>query len=219
MAISDFHLNTDYPTDKIIYRQTVPVTVAAFTMSNIIVPHGVGFMPLAVGNYSPSATMSPLYSVNTAPMPTGFMLYDTALSSDNTNIYIDARNNTAASVTLYFNVYGYAPANIPDSTMATFTANDSDRYLINTETNMTKLLLDGVTAFIPDTQSFTISHNLGYLPQCIVWSEDTFTPRAALVNNVVDINNSISVTNTTVTFRNYSFSSQRYFYRIYADAI
>ena len=220
MAINDFHLNTDHPTDKIIYRHSVSIPLAAFGFLDLTVPHSLGFTPLTVGNYSPSVTMSPLYSENTSPFDSfGFTLYDTAIFSDNSNVYVSVNNNTASAVTLYFNIYGYAPSTIPASTLVTFTANDSDPYLINTETNMTKLFIDNATAIIPDTGSVTIPHNLGYLPQVIAWSQNQTTGRTTNITTIIDVLNSATISNTNLIFRNNSFNNQRYFYRIYADAI
>ena len=219
MALSDFLLNTDYPIDKVIYRSTIfSMSLAAYDYQAASFAHGNGgvFLPLAQWSFS-STFASGVYDIGTSPTSLGVTLYNGTVSVDATNIYYTFQNNTPSSVTIYFRVIGLAISGSDRNVAATSQYQD---LVLNTDNNYLKIVAEGQQDVL-DTQSLTVSHNLGYLPKTLVWSSFdsgiTISRVDAIGRDFIygDSGNLVRVTNADVIITNLFGLTLKYYYKVY----
>jgi len=162
MAINprDFLLNTDYEMDKIIYYKSGSLSVNQY---DVTISHGLGFTPLIFGvcafnsDYSDPRAI-PFTSV-TQQNTTSF-----TASANNSNIKLSYISYNGSPGQIYYRIYGFEPS---DSTAnVASTCNNANEFILNTDYNYCKLYKKGTAG--NDT---TINHNLGYIPQVLVWSD------------------------------------------------
>lgn len=204
----NFLLNTDYPMDKVIYMKS-----GSFNFGEINIPHGLGFMPLPLVQFSFDSDFNTCYEVTDRPWelyPSTFP-YIFAVSSNSTNIKIEAYGFGGPYSTVYYRVLCFAPSNVYSNVTTTPVANDE--FIINTDYNYTKLYMSGIT-----NQNTTINHNLGYVPQVIVWQETDpgITPTQYYG---FPLNEAPQITTTQLILPaiNAASTIKRFHYRIYID--
>lgn len=113
LANARYFLNSsDYPQDKIVYLKKLSVTVTANNYKDITIAHGLPFTPLIRARWSTNASYVPTYEESTGPRNGAGILYQTAVYSDETNIKLQTSNNTGSQVTIYYYLYGFAPAGV-----------------------------------------------------------------------------------------------------------
>lgn len=217
----NFLLNSDYPTDKVIFQQSYSVAIGASSYNDVTVAHGLGFTPLLSAQWSTSSTMTPTYSIGGGPRTSGSLTYQTGISSDGTNIYISTTNTTASPVTLYFTVYGLMPS--ATNTDASFTSFSSDLFGFNTDYNYAKLYDASSFSVGTGTSTSTIAHNLGYVPQVAVWITKSGLTSPFIYNDVItsvppfdQVNVFVDSTNLYVEFLDI-IAARTIDYRIYLD--
>ena len=173
----DFLINTDYPLDKVVFMISGSITVSTGGYQNISIPHNLGFIPLAKGNWTTMSDWSIVYEEHIGPLasPNSYspFMYDFSVTSDNTNINIAITNYlSGAPVTIYYRVYCLEPSTSLSEVPAT--SSDGSDFLLSSDSNYTKLVSAGYYDF-PDTiagiSSYSINHNLGIIPQVIYWIE------------------------------------------------
>lgn len=159
----NFLVTSDYPMDFIVWSTTGTFSVGSYEQKTISIPHELPFTPLAFGMYSSDSgdTWQPF-----ASEASGFF---TLMESDPTNIDISILT-LSSSVDIEYKIWAYNPANmstklvIPDVT---------DNFHMNTDYNYSKFVYAGVWDASIGNESIIYSHNLGYIPQSIMWFENT----------------------------------------------
>lgn len=215
-------VSSDFPLDKVVYMHTRTVVIAAGSFNDQVFAHNLGFTPLILGQWSFDIDFTTAYDANSGPRfgSGGTLLFASALHSDAANITIFNTNNQGSSVTVYWRIYGLMPSTV--SAIAPFTASSADDFIIDTDQNYSKLFLSGVTASSGTAgSSVTVSHELGYRPQVLVWSEDanyvtwvgSYAQEGSSGNNRcrVDTSNIVLIRSSILS------SSTRFHYRIYLD--
>lgn len=208
-------LSTDYPLDKIIYITTGSFSIPGNDFVDLPIAHNLSFTPLMDGTYSTTPDFSISYDVGSGSpyaSSTGFFAISNYIDADATNVNFHAINYTPSTVTVYYRFFGLMPSNV--NALASFTSSTADDFVLNTDYNYTKLLYAGITS-----TDITITHNLGYRPQVVIWGEvaGTITKiRFSDVNNP-DPPYLVKVTNTNVQINMSSSGVYACHYRIYLD--
>ena len=159
----EFLLNTDYEMDKIILVKT-----GSF-VSGKDISHDLGFAPMPFGVWSTSPDFT---SVNTIGItdsdihPSYTPRLGVWCRADDTKIRIASSGNGSGSTTIYYRLYAFEPPN-SNADIAS-TSDLANTFVLNTDYNYRKLMAVGT--FTQSNQEYT--HNLGYLPQVMAWSDD-----------------------------------------------
>ena len=158
----DFLLNTDYEMDKIILFKSGTINAGQY---DVRIQHGLSFAPLIFGVFAYTDDFS-----GPRPMPyqyiTPELTIDVGLYSDPTNLYLSYHNSSGTPATIYYRIYAFEPSDSRSS--ITPTSGFAKDFILNTDYNYCKLKEKGV---VDASTSTTIQHNLGYLPQVLVWNE------------------------------------------------
>lgn len=216
---SNMILDSDYPMDKIAYFKQGTFDPS---VTEILIPHNLGFAPLCFGVFSPDEDFSTPYSFST-PLD---ILYDQTykifvevssflLSYDDHISLVNSYLTGYVQSPCYYRIYGFAPSSIsPD---VDFTNIDAYKLLLSSDYNYSKLYMEGES-----TSSTSIMHNLGYRPQVLAWMKRRF-----LAGRPIEIINTFSkdyegiitgvrVTNNAMTI-DFSDGWEKVFWRIYLD--
>lgn len=172
-----FTQDTDYPFDQVVVLKTGSYAVNGTSSGQqMVIPHGLPFTPLMGGNWSFTSDFAITYeySTGTFPGPNPGQVYDTQVFvfADATNIYVSTDKVSAGGTTIYYRVYGFAPAGTTAALNSI--ASSSDSYLLDSDYNVTKLFMEG-TLTLPDTSAalttteVDVFHNLGFIPQVQAW--------------------------------------------------
>ena len=201
----DFLLNTDYEMDKIVYFNTGSLNSGSSTS----IQHNLGFIPLVFGVCSFNSDFS-----DPRTIPYNYQLqsdYVTfSATADGTNINLSFNTANGSPGAIYYRIYAFEPSNSA-ATIAP-TNNHASQFILNTDYNYCKLCKKGII----DSDG-SVSHNLGYIPQVLAWSEsggvitpiDESTPSDPITNQPTQV----IVTTSSITFQNIGKAH----YRIYYD--
>lgn len=194
------------------------MSLAAYDYQAASFAHGNGgiFLPLAQWSLSPTFS-SGVYDIGTSPTSLGVTLYNGTVSVDATNIYYTFQNQTASPVVIYFRVVGLAISGSDRNVTETSQYQD---LVLNTDNNYLKIVAEGQDN-VNDTQTLTVSHNLGYLPKTLVWSSFdggiTVSKVDAMGRDFLygDSGNIVTVNTTSMTITNLFGITLRYYYKVY----
>lgn len=207
----NFLLNTDFPIDKIIYKDsgsfsaTSDIIVGGGLGTIHNVAHGLGFMPLIVGNFSTSPDFLTTNEIFMPIYPEANGIYGITNSST-TEYSVQVMNYSPNTVTVYYRVYGFMPSNVAETAVPTSAL--ADNFVLNTDYNYSKLYYNDV---LPDVTTTTITHNLGYRPQVMAWMGDSTQSSYIMY----DSSTYITVTDTTVVAHSVGYDI---YLRIYKDS-
>lgn len=201
-----FLLNTDYEMDKIIYFTEGHTGV---TNTPLTISHGLGFAPLIFGvcafNSDFTDSRSIPYNYTTASDSISF-----TVEATDTDIQINYSNTAQTPDDFYYRIYAFEPSN---STATVPPTNSSAKeFVLNTDYNYCKLFQKGIL-----NGDSTVTHNLGYIPQVLAWSEESniIIPieESTPVDPITNTPQYITVTNTSIQTVGYT----KVHYRIYYD--
>lgn len=194
-------VNSHYDTPWIVYKQEFQIAVEQYGYANVARPHGLPFIPLLIGQWSDNGNFSPAYdlSVDTPDYTSGQPRIAAYVSADATNIHFNLTNNENTK-TFYFRLMAYAPPDYkgdvtPVEYNSPFRYNSHYRYL---------------KIFKAGSASGTVSHDLGYIPQCRIWSMGSPTRPSGRVypsNGII----------TSSTLQADDQNSSQFYYHIYLD--
>lgn len=223
----DFLLTTDYPLDMVVYLKsgsaTVPFPTAGFTVT---IPHGLPFVPLVGGSWDVTSTFETNYNYNTGTIPSSNPTaspfnVSVDITADATNIYLSPINVSGSAVDIYYRIFALEPADSQADLPST--ASSGDDFVLNTDYNYTKLFTQQTITSTTGGTTYTITHNLGYRPQIMVWYKDSISGMTQPLN-ITNINSgdpltmAAKVTETTVDLIFGFFSSiSRVDIRVYID--
>jgi hypothetical protein len=157
----NFQFSSDYPMPYFIYKTEQSVAVPSTGTNTVIVPHGLSFIPLLVGQWSPNQNFDVTHDItNSASVD---MVYVWCFADD-TNIYIRQFNGTDHASTVYVKIYAYAPPEYNGDLQPL-----SDETAFNFDTDYTYLGIFKAGYIESDNQEHIIPHDLGYVPQCKIW--------------------------------------------------
>lgn len=202
----DFLLNTDYEMDKIIYFTEGEIAA----MQNKDIPHNLRFKPLVFGVCSFNSDYS-----DARTLPFQYFTTDNTiaftLDADGTNVKLGYGNYADNAPKMYYRIYAFEPSNSKAKIGPTFKYAKS--FILNTDYNYCKLHSKGIV-----NGNTTITHNLGYIPQVLVWEEKSsglISPiEYSILNDPYGVGpQNIKVTDTTIVFTGYN----KVHYRIYYD--
>lgn len=212
----EFFLNTDYEMDKIIYFKSGELSVN----SPVEFAHNLAFTPLLFGvcafnsDYSDSR---PIPYVEVFGGGVGYAC--TAIAYPN-KIHLEYSNlNLDPPGKMYYRIFGFEPSDSRANTP--ITSKYAKQFIINTDYNYCKLLKKGFVDCSPNSTA-TVNHNLGYIPQAIIWQQDQ--SGSIVIPNRISMPQpdlpsalqAIDVTNNSIVVHNAS-GQNRYHYRIYYD--
>lgn len=222
MDFANLLLTTDKPLDKVVYLRTEAVAIPAYDYKDVTIAHGLGFLPLVNAQWSTSSDFSTSYNIGGGPNTGASRSYNTAISANATNVYLNTTNNTASAVTLYFRIYGLIPSDVNDDVTAT--AASADNFILNTDYNYTKLLEAGKVVGPASGGTFEyVTHSLGYRPQVSIWMTRAGFTSPFIINQITPgvpgfDQVLVAVTTTQIIF---SFAdvlaSYTMHYRLYGD--
>lgn len=166
-------INSDYPTDEVIYRTSGSGVIGNYTSGNltITINHGLPFRPLPVVVWSTVADFSITYTSDSGPLPDRPFSNNIGLVlgtvTDSNTIKLNFVNFMSTGFTLYYRIFAFMPSNI-DVDIAP-TSSIGNNFIFNTDYRYSKLFIDARVQSVGDVAVF--DHNLGYIPQALVWSE------------------------------------------------
>lgn len=199
----DFLLNTDYEMDKIVYFAEGTLNAGQY---NVDIPHNLPFTPLIFGVCAYNSDFSDSRNV-----PYQYITRDNGesftASGNTTNVRLSYINYSGTPDKIYYRLYGFEPSDSRGKVGAT--SKYAKNFILNTDYNYCKLFQKG-TANAGDI----IDHNLGYLPQVLVWqtSNGWTSP-----TDISSASTGVIVTNSTVTFQFPNLGIDKLHYRIYYD--
>lgn len=228
MALTDFLVNTDYPSDKIIFVYEGSISVSAGGFQFVEIPHGLSGAPLPSMIWSTTSDFSIAYDVASGPYPDDLFAWYlgivASIRSYNNHIYVDFTNFQSSSYTIYYRIFCYPKTSDDYDTAGT--SNQADKFIYNTDYNYPKIYLEGELDL---SVSNVVNHNLGYLPQVQVWIEvtsvdpnDTYIKPVAGGENYLDatgggFTDGISLNTSSLTIDSNFFVADKAFYKIYLD--
>jgi len=219
---NNFLVNSDYPQDKVIFLASGSTSLGSyFSAASVNVPHGLTFTPLPRMVWSTSSDFSVCYEAGSGPAPQNVLRYNLGITgdiySDATNISINFTNFISTAYTIYYRIFCFAPSNVTVDIDST--SSSGDNFILNTDQNYLKLLSSGKVALTSNT--VTVDHNLGYIPQVDAWIEDgsglIYPPQSngSILYPSFGITGYVATT-TQLIFYGYSAYSFGH-YRIYTD--
>lgn len=218
----NFLLNTDYPMDKVIFLWE---GYYDFSLPKVC-DHGLSFTPLVKIVWSTTSTFDTTYGVGDGPVTS---ITSTPFSPQLFSAYADSSSIYAifgypgAVAGAYIRIYAFMPSNINVDTPPT--ASSADSFVVNTDYNYSKLLMEGVTATSSvSSSSEVVVHGLGYYPQVEVWyvtSGNTFAASQVNLFDGAPSTETFEITTSSLTMRRSPFlaGGEYFYYRIYADEL
>lgn len=161
-----FLLNTDYEMDKIIFFTSGSIKPSD---GNKSINHTLGFAPLIFGvcsfnsNFNDPRTIP--YNYSTQSNTIAFTAQATS-----SQIKISCTNYSNPSASMYYRIYAFEPST--SSARIAPTANVANKFILNTDYNYCKLCKKGTMS---GNGQHSVSHNLGYIPQTLIWAESNGT--------------------------------------------
>ena len=222
MSLSNMLIDSRYPLDKVIFLASGSTSLGSyFSAASVNVPHGLTFTPLPRMVWSTTPDFSVCYEAGSGPAPQSVLRWNLGITGDlyanSTNIRLDFTNFISTSYTIYYRVFCFAPSDITidiDSTSSL-----ADNFILNSQQNYLKLLSSGKIALTSNT--VTVDHNLGYIPQVDAWTEATTGEIYPPQSNGSTLYPGFGTTGYVVTTTQlifYGYSSRSFgHYRIYID--
>lgn len=211
----NFFLNTDNPLDKVVYLNQGSMIMGSGM--SVDIPHGLPYTPLISFIWSFTADFAITYQENNGPFPSGnpgyFFSLQVSSQSNPTNVRLSG-NGTITSTTIYYRILAFVPddyvGNLPSTTT------QADKFVLLTDLNYAKLVKVG-TISVAASGTATIPHNLGYLPQVMVWSRPSTGVGVYPLQYESPYNCNADITTSALVLTNLDFNATTVFYRVYAD--
>ena len=201
----DFLLNTDYEMDKIVY-----FTEGSLDEGQVRnISHKLPFTPLVFGICAFNSDFSDPRTLPFEQVRDNIISF--TIYANSSIIQIGYGNYADNPPKAYYRIYAFEPSN--SFAKVGKTSQHAKNFILNTDYNYCKLYEKGIV-----NSDTTVQHNLGYIPQVLVWQEDSNglvypTSNALLDDPISDSPSWVRVTSTGVTFKNVGKSH----YRIYYD--
>ena len=211
----EFLLNTNYEMDKIIYFKSGELELN----TPIEFAHNLAFTPLLFGVCAFNSDFSDSRPIPYVEVFGGGVGYSCTAISYSDKIHLEYSNlNQGPQPKMYYRIFGFEPSDSHSSTP--ITNKYAKQFIINTDYNYCKLFKKGVID-CAEGATETVAHNLGYIPQTIIWQESN---GAVVIPNRISLPRpnypatlqAIDVTDTAIVFHN-GPSECKYHYRIYYD--
>lgn len=164
--LRNFEFNSKYPMDNVcfVYEGTLSLSYGS---GSTTISHSLGFAPLAFGLYSIDGGNT-WTDIDFQAVSIGFgqILSRTSVIEVSLSLYSQPESAK-------IRVFGFMPSNISASVSA---PTPLSRFYLNTNYGYDTLIAKGVNT-IPTSSSETLvyTHNLGYVPRVMMWSESTDT--------------------------------------------
>lgn len=209
----DFLLNTDYEMDKVIYFIEGTLNAGSY---DVKIPHDLGFAPLLFGVCAFNSDFSDARAIPfewvTQSNTIQFNAYST--SSDFILDYLNYEDSTSK---IYYRIYCFEPSTV--RTALKPTSDSAKTFMLNTDYNYCKLFAKGV---VNGDTTTVVNHNLGYIPQVLVWAESNGHIWPLSRSDWGDFGGSetasgVVVTATEVRFEASLYQYDKMHYRIYHD--
>ena len=223
----NFLINSDYPVDHIAYLTSDSYVIPSGTIGNtIVISHGLGFTPLFDGQWSQTADFTVAYDLDTGVFPStnisaspfsiAVTIDGLGAGSDSTSITLSTTNITNSDQTIYYRIYAFQPDDVHTDTNST--ASSADNFVFNSDDNYMKLYSAGHIS-VSGAGTYTIPHNLGYIPQVRSWYTMFGLTRPTKGGNTHDFYVSADESNIYLVIGNFgSYTAMtRFDYRIYVD--
>lgn len=215
-----FFLFSEYPTDQILYLGQFEVRGLAYgdysSDPTKRVPHGLPFTPLVLGLWSFNKDYSGnVYDTGVSLAPRGSQYYGVNVWVEGGNICLFAQFD-GATTTAYVDVIAFAPSTWSGKISNIAAIKNKVPYYSGR--NYLKLVKSGVIV-----GSGTVRHGLGYVPQALLWQDDSYICQPAYGDNItpsgapafeINIARKVDNTNLIVEMPDNTYKTH---YRIYAD--
>lgn len=163
--LRNFEFNSKYPIDNVcfVYDGTMSLS---YGYGSTTLSHSLGFAPLAFGLYSIDGG-STWSEIDFQVVSIGFG--QILARSSTVEVSLSLYSSSASSAKI--RVFAFMPSNITASVSA---PTPLSRFYLNTKYGYDMLIAKGIST-IPSSSSETLvyTHNLGYIPRVMTWSETT----------------------------------------------
>ena len=199
----NFVLNTDYEMDKIIYFAEGSLNSGQY---DVDIAHGLSFAPLIFGVCAFNSDFSDARNVPYQRLTQSDTVSFDMLANA-TNIRLSYINSSGTPNKIYYRLYGFEPSG--SAAIVPATSGNASNFILNTDYNYCKLLRKGTAAV-----GATISHNLGYIPQVLVWQVANGWTMPVTQS---DTNSAVIITDQDLIFNYQLLGVDNFHYRIYYD--
>lgn len=211
-----FLYTTDFPIDKIIYKDEGSFTINALDFFDKVFAHNLPFAPLLLGTWSTTPDFSISYDFGSGPLGGNPFAINNSISANSSQVTISTTNNTNTSVTFYYKIYGFQPAD--QNLDVPYTSSSADTYTFNTDFNYSKLYLNEIRSQPAGVNGIqNIVHNLGYRPQILCWQEISGNISPTVVADLGIAFFTCAVTTTSVQLNFDSAPAMRIHVKVYLD--
>ena len=152
------------PTDMVVFIHTGSYTGPGYV--NIVIPHGLPFIPLSFGIYS----IDDGVTWNSLEVTNG-NAFGSTIIADATNITIGIRVEQSTTTTFLIKLFAFAPSGVYSIIQSPIPLS---KYFIDSRKTYDQLLYAGT--FQPSSSSSPqtiVKHDLGYKPRVMLWAEIT----------------------------------------------
>lgn len=200
---TDLTVNSHYKIPWIVWKREVQITVGQYDWSTTEIDHGLPFIPLLIGHWSPNPDFQPSYDISLEEPDysgAGQPLMALTIAATNSKVRIVLTNN-GAQKTFYFRLMAYAP---PSYTGEVTPVDYKSPFRFNSHYRYPKIVASGKSS-----ANQVISHNLGYIPQAQIWD-------SSVVNGVETVIPAPAILATT-TIR--STTASAFYYYVFGDRL
>ena len=207
--------NSDLPMDKVIWLYEGTVTADNYGSWNVTIPHKLAAVPFVKGVWTKD-NWSTTWMSNARHADHDYLDIMCDVASDGTNVYFYG-STTSTGATIKYKLWGVWNEKETYSTKADFTKNTSKNdFILNSDYNYPQLVMEGYLE-----KGKTVTHGLGFVPQCDIWSYEQISAQANGYKQYTDEFLSSSYGNVKLTDTTLSVDGQAYmskiYYRIYAS--
>ena len=194
----NFQFSSDYPMPYFVYKASTSVTASARGTATARIEHKLGFTPLVVGQWSPDNKFTVTHDTTSSSSVNSIFCW---VFADDTYIYVRQFNGSNSSNTIYVRVWAYPT---PEYNGHLDAVSDETAFNFDSDYSYLGIYMSG--SLDSDGETHTISHGLGYVPQCKMWVGGNFAVDGGQsVNAIAQVSSYI---NTSRPMPNYAITKE-----------
>ena len=160
-----FLVSSDYPMDSVVWSTSGDIFSLAHNYTDVVISHGLPFIPLIIGQFSTDNGTTWIPFTPTSAM---FGFYLDAVA-DATNVTVTL-STSDANISAKYRMWAFAPSNASGQITP---PEPTSNYILNSDYNYSKLVSAGIWNVVAGEEKVLYKHNLGYIPEVMVWGENS----------------------------------------------
>lgn len=212
-----FLISSDYQIPAVVAKWQGSINVAAYDWKDTTIAHNLPFTPLIVGQWSLNSNFSPAYDISTQNGYFVGVSFNQVVGSNSSDLVFRLDNGHSTQKTFYYRLLAFSPQDYSGDVPY---VDDNSDFKLNSDILQPKIFKYGSANLTGG--NYSVTHNLGYLPQVRVWVYDSVNNVTAPVVNshYEDGSNTFGVGIDTSKMTLYGgLSGDKIYYHIYADEV